>query len=578
MKQLKEIARAQKKIQYTFVFMSLLLGVTIVAQAYFIVVIVDSIFLQGAAFQEVLVPLGWLAMALIGRAYFSYVNGKAGVKLAARAKADFRKELLGKYARNPLLGSLKGQSGEKVSVLLDAVDEVDDYFSKYYPQIIQTSIVPLMIIIAIFYYNWVSGLIILVTSPFIPIFMIIIGKATQKKSEEQLEKLAQFSGKFLDILQGLTTLKLLGRAKEKREVIRTSSLDYRDSTMTVLKIAFVSSLMLEFISMLAIALVALEVGLRLVIYENLTFFTAFFVLILVPEYFNFLKELGSAFHSGRGSMGAAKNIIKELEEKEQPVKWGKLSLPEGSEPPIIELKNVHFQYGGEGEFQLKNITASIPPKSNVAVIGRSGSGKTTLLHLLSGMILPAKGDILVNGKMLYEYKEMDWYDHLSYISQNPYLFAGTIKENITVGGKGDVSTAEIRQAANKAGILEMINSLEDGFDTKVGEGGRGLSGGEKQRIALARAFLKKPSIILFDEPTVGLDLHTERILQRSMKELAESSTVITVAHRLHTIRKAEQILFLSGGELVAVGSHEELLANHLEYQNMVSIHEGGDAG
>lgn len=578
MKQLKEIARADKKSLYTFTAMSLLLGAVIIAQAYFIVVIVDSIFLQGASFHDVLAPIGWLAAALLGRAYFSYVSGKTGVKLAAKAKAQFRKALLAKYARNPLLGSLKGQSGEKVSILLDAVDGVDDYFSKYYPQLIQTSIVPIMIIIAIFWHNWLSAVIILVTSPFIPIFMIVIGKATQKKSEEQLEKLAKFSGKFLDILQGLTTLKLLGRAKEKREAIRESSIEYRDATMTVLKIAFVSSLMLEFISMLGIALVALEVGLRLVIYENLTFFTAFFVLILVPEYFNFLKELGSAFHSGRGSMGAAQKIVDDLESEEKPVQWGGTSLPESSEPPVIELQNLQFHYGSDGGFQLKNITAAIPSKSNVAIVGRSGSGKTTLLHLLSGMIPPGQGEILVNGKRLYEYKENDWYNHLSYISQNPYLFAGTIRENIAVGGIGDVSTAEIQLAAEKAGILEMVSGLKDGFDTNVGEGGRGLSGGEKQRIALARAFLKKPSIILFDEPTVGLDLHTERILQRSMRELAKTSTVITVAHRLHTIREADQILFLKDGKLLAKGTHEELMAKQSEYRSMVAVHKGGNTG
>ena len=575
MKQLKEIARAQKKQRYSLLTMSILIGAVIVAQAYFIVKIVNNIFLEGASFQSILPLLGGLLLVLAARALFSYINGRTGIKMAAKVKKDFRKALISKYSRNPIQASLKGQSGQKVSVMMDSVDEIDSYFSKYYPQMIQTSIVPLIILIAVFSQNWVSGLIMLVTAPFIPVFFIVIGTATQKKSEEQMEKLAAFSGRFLDTLQGLATLKFFGRAKQQQNAIRQSSLDYRDATMTVLKIAFLSSLMVEFISMLSISLVALEVGLRLVIYEQLTFFTAFFVLILAPEFFNSLKELGTAFHTGRGSMGAAKKVTAELEETEQPVEWGNQPL-EKDRSPVIQLRNASFSYGEEN-FALKQIQTEIAPLSEVAIVGRSGSGKTTLLHLISGIVGTSEGEILVNGRPLFSYKEKDWFDQLSYISQNPYLFSGTIEENIAIGGRGTASREEVEKAAEKAGISDMIVSLEKGYDTNIGEGGRGISGGEKQRIALARAFLKKPSVILFDEPTVGLDLQTERILQRSMKELAKSSTIITVAHRLHTIRNADQIIFLEAGEMTAAGTHEELLVSVPEYRNMVTAQQGGDA-
>ncbi|MFA9556563.1 thiol reductant ABC exporter subunit CydD [Evansella sp. AB-rgal1] len=574
MKQLKEIARAQRGKMYALVMISILLGVVIVAQAYFIVAIVDSVFLQRESFQAVLPLLIGLIVVLIGRAVFSYLNGRIGVNMAAKVKKDFRESLLRKYAKNPIQAALKGQSGEKVSILMDAVDEIDSYFSKYYPQIIQTSVVPLIILVTVFYYNWVSGLIMLITAPFIPIFMIIIGMATQKKSEEQLEKLAAFSGQFLDKLQGLATLKLFGRAKEQREVIQKSSLEYRDATMTVLKTAFTQSLMLEFISMLSIALIALEVGLRLVIYEQLTFFIAFIVLVLAPEFYNSLKELGSAFHTGRGSMGAAKKVTEELEEKDKPISWGERSLVK-HQPIAISLQNVSFSYENSG-FSLQEIKGEFPSTREVAIIGRSGSGKTTLLHILSGLLNPLDGAVLVNGHPLFEYKEKDWFDQLSYISQDPYLFAGTIRDNIAIGGTGNESDQEIELAAEKAGISEMVRNLEKGFNTAVGEAGRGLSGGEKQRIALARAFLKQPSLILFDEPTVGLDLKTEQILQQSMKELAKTSTIITVAHRLHTIRKADQILLLEKGQLLATGTHEELLSTNPHYREMVSA-QGGEA-
>ncbi|UCZ52593.1 thiol reductant ABC exporter subunit CydD [Bacillus shivajii] len=574
MKQLKEIARSQKKQIYFLYLIALMTGAAIIVQAYFIVKIVDEVFLKQASFQSILPYLSGLILVLVGRALFSYLNGRTGVKMAAKVKNDFREALLKKYSRNPIQASLKGQSGEKVSVMMDSVDELDSYFSKYYPQMIQTSVIPIMILIAVFIENWVSGVIMIITAPFIPIFMIIIGSKTQQKSEEQMEKLAAFSGKFLDILQGLATLKFFGRAKEQKLSIQQSSLDYREATMTVLKIAFLSSLMLEFISMLSMALVALEVGLRLVVYEQLTFFTAFFVLVLVPEFFASLKELGSAFHAGRGSMGAAKKVTAELEEEEQPVVWGEKPLHQEQAELSIQLRNVGFSYG-EGQFALNGVDAVIPPQSEVAIVGKSGSGKTTLLHVISGLVAPSEGEILINGKTLFDYKEKDWFDQLSYISQSPYLFSGTIAENIAIGGTGNHSREQIEKAAEKAGISEMVANLEDGYDTLVGEAGRGLSGGEKQRVALARAFLKQPSIIVFDEPTVGLDLKTEQILQKSMKELSQLSTVITVAHRLHTIKRADQILLLEGGSFVAAGTHDELVKSEAKYRDMVAVQQGG---
>lgn len=577
MNQLKQMAQSQKKGRSTLMIASILLGFSIIAQAYFIVAIVDHIFLNNGSFQDILPWLGGLFIALIARATFSFVNGRTGISMASKVKSDVRKQLLQKYARNPIQASIKGQSGEKVSVMLDSVDEIDSYFRHYYPQMIQSTVVPLMMLVAVFSFNWVSGLILVITAPFIPIMMIVIGKNTQKKSEQQMEKMAIFSGRFLDILQGLSTLKYFGRAKDKKEDIRRSSLDYREATMDVLKIAFLSSLMLEFISMLSIAIIAMEVGLRLVVYDQLTFFIAFFVLILVPEFFASLKELGSAFHTGRGSMGAATRIADELAEEEQPVEWGNQSLAVSGKPPVIDLRSVSFSYG-ENRFALEKVDMNLPPNSEVAIVGRSGAGKTTLLHLLSGLIAPTDGAIFVENRRLFDYKESDWFDQLSYISQNPYLFSGTIEDNIALGISGDISRVDVAEAAEQAGISDMIAKLEKGYETEIGEGGRGLSGGERQRIAIARAFLKKPTVILFDEPTVGLDLKTEQILQQSMKKLRRNATVVTVAHRLHTIMKADQIIFIEDGKLVANGTHDELIDRSPLYRDMVRIQQGGDAG
>ncbi len=570
---LKELALEQRSKLVLMAVFAILSGVTIIGQSYLIVTIVDRLFLKGATFSEVVPLLIGLLCTFFLRTVFHYLNGRTGVKMASRVKGDLRKNLLHKFTHNPVQLAQQGQTGRKVSVMMDAVDEVDNYFSSYMPQVIQATIIPLMVLIVIFTQHMATGLIIMITAPFIPVFMMIIGFKTKDKSEEQLDKMAAFSGGFLDTLQGLTTLKLLGRSNHQKETIRKSSLDFREATMEVLKIAFSNSLALEFISMLSMGIVALELAIRLIIFQDMTFFTAFFVLVLAPEFYTKLKDLGSAFHTGRGSMGAAKKLESELTETAKTISWGKESLEKGS-PPVIELQDAHFSYG-EDAFALKNIAVKILPHEQVAIVGKTGAGKSTLLHMIARLVPLSGGDLFINGKPQSTYKEKDWFNQLSYISQNPYLFSGTIAENIAIGESRLVTREEIEQAAEKAGIADLVDSLEHGYDTPIGEGGRGLSGGEKQRVAIARAFLKKPSVILFDEPTTGLDLRTEQILQASMAELSKSSTVITVAHRLHTIKKADKLLFLEKGELLATGTHEELIEEVDAYRQMVSVQQGG---
>lgn len=246
-------------------------------------------------------------------------------------------------------------------------------------------------------------------------------------------------------------------------------------------------------------------------------------------------------------------------------------------PPSIALNEVHFHYA-PGSFELKAGPVSIGAGQHVAIVGHSGSGKTTLLHLIAGLLKPVSGTVLVNGSPLTEWEEDSWFEQVSYITQHPYIFAGTFAENIAIGAGRTVSRDEIRQAAEEAGLATLVAGLEQGLDTYVGEGGRGLSGGEKQRLALARAFLKRPALILFDEPTVGLDLQTEQILQSSITKLAQKATMITVAHRLYTIRQADHILFMDHGVLAAAGPHDELLERVPQYAEMVDIQrKGGSA-
>lgn len=567
---LKQMAYSQHNRIRLLYLVSLAKGLAMIGQALFFVWVADAVFLKAASFEEVLPVLGALLGVILLRAGASYAIGRTGVALSVEARRNLRRELIAAYQENPLQGSIAGQSGRKVGLLLEAVDDTDGYFSKYMPQMIQSYTIPLMLLGVIFYLNWTTGLIILITAPFIPLFMAIVGKRTKQKADEKVEQLAGFSGTFLDVLQGLATLRLFGQAKRQSETIRDNSLKFRDSTMEVLKSAFLSSLTLEYISMLSIGIVALEIGLRLVVFDSITFFPAFLVMLLVPDFFNLLKEFGSAFHTARGSAASAELLSEELAKNHRPVVWGESPV---DAPVELALEQVSFQYG-EG-FQLEPVNFKLEAGTSTALVGASGSGKSTLMNVIAGLLPAASGRLLINGLPQEQVSEDEWFGQVSYITQDPYLFAGTIKENIELGAKQPVAKERLMEAAQKAGVLELVESLPLGFDTMIGEAGRGLSGGEKQRIVLARAFLKRPAVLFFDEPTAGLDLHTEQVLQEAIEELSKEATVVTIAHRLHTIRNASHILVMDGGRVEAIGTHEQLMGSFSPYRHMIEAQQGG---
>jgi ATP-binding cassette, subfamily C, bacterial CydD len=573
MQNIKKTVWMHKKKIYWLFGLTLILGLAIVAQAYVMTSIVDGVFLKKQSFSAIIPWLMMLLVILFVRSSTDYISKRIGVSIASKVKGETRKNLLAKYTANSVQLNEKGQTGEKVSMLLDGVDEMDSFYSQFIPQVMQSTFVPLLMLLVILTQHVNSGIILMVSAPFIPIYMIVIGIRTQKKSEEKLEKLASFSGKFLETLRGLVTLKLFAQTNRQKGELEKSSLSFRDTTLEILKIAFTQSFALELISMLSIGIVALELAIQLIIYKSISFFTAFLILILVPEFYTSLKELGVTFHNGRSSMGAAKKVLEVFEEEDEPTLWGKQTFPKWKVPPTIELHQVDFAYTNTN-FRLESITATFLPNQQIAIVGASGAGKTTLLHLLAGMITPEKGTIYINQEALTKFAEAAWLERISYISQTPYIFSGTIGENIAMGTTEEVGMDAIKTAAQLAGIAPLVASLEHGFDTRIGEAGRGLSSGEKQRVSIARAFLKKPHIVLLDEPTRGLDLATEKILQQSIQKLKETATVITVAHRLHTIKNADQILFLENGRLQAVGTHESLLEISPAYKELVMIQKG----
>ncbi|MFC4355527.1 thiol reductant ABC exporter subunit CydD [Chryseomicrobium palamuruense] len=541
---------------------NVLLGITVIGQSYAIVQIVDSVFMESTTFQQIVPYLMGLAAFLLIRTFLNYTNARIGLSLSHHVRHSLRNALTTKWTKIPVEQTGESLTGSRITTLIEQIDQIDPYFREYIPQVIKTTILPLLILIAVFYVNPNSGWIMLITAPFIPISYILIGVKTQQKSERQLAELSRFSGKFLDILQGLPTLKLLGRGKEQSDILQQNNQGFQNTTLSILKIAFASSFFIELIITLGIGLLALEIGFQMLVYETLAFASAFFILAIAPEYYNSLKELGSAFHTGRGSLAAAEQISKELDKEERPVSWGSQFI----EGPIrLDANSLSFQYDDGFELYVNHFT--LAKQKRAVIIGPSGQGKTTLLNVLAGIYEKQQGELRLNGELRENIDENSWWKTTSYISQQPYLFSGTLRENVSMGEH--YTDDEVTKALQTSGLQEWITSLPQGLDTNIGEGGRGLSGGEKQRVALARAFLKKPTMVFFDEPTVGLDVRTEQILANSIDALAETATVLTVAHRLPTIRKAEWLYVIEGGKVTAMGTPEDLLITSPYYQSLM---------
>ena len=542
--------------------LSFLLGGSILLQGISIVVIVNLVFIEKASFPGTYVYFSLFFLAIVIRLATQFTLGLIGGSLAARVKASVRERLIQHWTCTPMEKHVAFQTGEKVTLLVDTVDQLESYYREYIPQVIKTIVVPIMILIAVFLVHPNSGWIMLITAPFVPITYIIVGMQTKKKSEEQLDALNRFSGKFLDLLQGLQTIRLLGQSKQQEAVLAQSNAGFMTRTLSILKIAFASTLFIELIATLGIGLVALEIGFQMIVFQTLTLAPAFFILTLAPEYYNSLKELGAAFHTGRGSLGAAALIEEQLQQPEASVQWGDKPL---ALQPSITVKDARFHYTNGPS--IGPFTVTIHPGQTVAFIGKTGHGKTTILNLLSSLTELDGGELLLNHAPRSTYRADDWYAQTSYISQHPYLFAGTLRDNICMGLR--ISDEDVLAALQKAQLLDWLASLPQGLDTALGDGGLGLSGGEKQRVAIARAFVKQPAIVFFDEPTAGLDVVTERLLIDSIKTLRETATVIIAAHQYESIRFADVLYIVEDGKITASGTPDKL-KNHPYYEQITA--------
>ena len=550
-------------------------GLLLIWQARLLSSIVDRVFLRGADLNAVYPSLSLLAIIIVLRGLLVWGMDTSAVELAIRIKTELRQRLANHIMSLGPHYSSHERTGELTNVTMQGVEATDAYFRQYLPQILLAALLPLGILFFIFSADKFTALVLLLTAPLIPVFIILTSSLTKTATQRQWEKLRQFSAYFLDVLQGITTLKMFGRSLEQVSRIARVSDSYRQATMSVLRVTFLSALTLEMIATISTAVVAVEIGLRL-LYGRLLFIDAFFILLLAPEFYLPLRNLGARFHAGMSGVAAADRIFSILDSP-LPAGIASILVEEKEHQPYdfsIKFKQVSFSYEGD-QPTVNEVSFATPSNTTCALVGASGSGKSTLIKLLFGFVQPDHGEIWVGSEKLSDQPLEKWWEYISWVPQQPFIFNDTIDANIRIA-RPDAIQTDVVAAARQAYAHDFIQELPQGYQTVVGERGARLSAGQIQRIVLARAFLKDAPVLILDEPTAHLDQESEEFIQNSCKQLFKERTVWVIAHRLPTVVDADQILVVRDGCIVASGDHPTLLQTSSYYKQLVSAYHNLD--
>ena len=537
-------------------------SLSIVGQAWFFGTLINNfIFLENTLADEMNTIL-YLTIAIIVRLLAHYIQEAVANRLGTAVKASFREHALEHMFK---LGvQHKERHGDVIHLLTDGLEQVDAYVARYIPQILYAIMIPLIMGIAIVDALPIIGIILVVTVPLIPFFMILIGKQADRLNKEQWERMSFLSGHFLDVLQGITTLKLFGRAKDQIKVIGRLSEEFKDSTLKVLRVAFLSALVLELVSTISTALIAVYLGLTLLDGE-IAFFPAFFILLLAPEFYTPFRQLGAAFHTG---MAGKTSILKyeDFMNREPSLPVGGTTRLDGS-VEHIEIKDLTFTYKNSDN-GVRHITLEAKRNAPIMLVGESGAGKSTIAHIVGGFLQAPRGTVTVDGHDICDLNIDWWRQQITYVSQHPHIMKGTLREVLSFGM--DVSDKEILDACKEVQLLDVISRHADGLDAVIGEGGLGLSGGERQRVALARAFLRKGQVLILDEVTAHLDVKTESIISTAIQQLMKDKIAIIIGHRLQTMHWASKLYVLKQGNIIQQGSYEDLVAVDGYFKDLVA--------
>jgi ATP-binding cassette subfamily C protein CydD len=459
-------------------------------------------------------------------------------------------------------------SGELSSTLTEGIEALDGYFRDFLPSVIQALVIPLSILLLVIPIDALTSVVMVITAPLIPLFMALIGIAAGALARDQYTEMQRLSAHFIDVLQGLTTLKLFNRSRFQITTIGMITEQFRQATMRVLRVAFLSAFMLEMLATLSVAIVAVEVGLRL-LNGGIDFQPALFLLVVAPEFYIPLRTLGARFHNSTAGSAAAGRIYQILATPPAVSTGARvLPLPVSVAPEVIRFSDVTVHYPMSSVPALQNITLTIRRGEHLAVIGTSGSGKSTLLNLLLQFIQPNSGQVSIDGTDLSTLDSTHWREKIAWVSQKPFLLNATIADNIRMG-KPTATSAEIQRAAEQSLAHQFIVQMAAGYNTPCGENGVRLSGGQAQRIALARAFLKDAPILLLDEMTSHLDSQTERLLLDSIRQFDSDRIIVFATHRLIAAQAADRIVLMQDGHIAGRGTPGDLLATDPIYQRMI---------
>lgn len=588
----------------TAVLAGFLAGLAAAGQAWVLARILGGVFLRG---WDLAASSGWLAALaglLAARAALGWLVETTASAAAAQVKDALREQLLRHVVALGPAFSESERSGELSSALVQGVDALDAYFSQYLPQLALAAMLPVAFLVVVFPVDTLSGLSLLLTGPLIPFFMFLIGSKSQALTGKQWAALGQMSAYFLDTLQGLVTLKSLGRSREQIEQVERVSERYHETTLQVMRLTFLSALALELLSTIGTAVVAVQLGLRL-LYGFVDYEPAFFVLLMAPEFYLPLRNLGLRFHASMAGFSAIQRIDAILT-LPLPVVAGAstaagvssvIGLRSSSprvdlrQPFEIRFEQVSYRYPGRGDVQaslpqgeeagsedqavsaLREVSLSLRSGQRLALVGASGSGKSTLVRLLLRFLEPQEGRILVNGMPLTSLDRDAWLAQIAWVPQSPYLLHDTIAANIRLGNPA-ASMEDVRRAAQAVALDGWIERLPMGYETPSGEGGARFSGGQAQRLALARAFLRDAPLLVLDEPAAHLDVEQEMLLVESMERLCAGRTVLSITHRLRSAARADVVVVMAAGQVVESGTHADLLAGDGAYARLVRAARG----
>ena len=548
-------ARAQRLLLWTGLLLNLMSAVMVVLQAWFLAQVISAVFLGQQDAQAVWPLMRRLGLAILLRALAAGAGETVARLTGARIIEDLRKRMFAQLIALGPAAIQRERSGELAATLVEGADSLKAYFGEYLPAIGQAAVLPLAIVIAVLPLDPLSGFVLLVTAPLIPYFMLLIGRMAERRTQRQWKTLGRLGAHFLDVMQGLRTLKLFGRSRPQADSIRSVSRAYAAATLDVLRVAFLSALALELLATISTAIVAVEIGLRL-LYSRILFEQALFILILAPEFYLPLRNLGARFHAGMSGINAAARIFEIMDQV--PAQKGE-AAPSG-ELQLISFANVSYQYPSSQEPVVEHATFELQPGTLTALVGPSGAGKSTLMHMLLGFIPPLDGSIRVNGTDLASLDPEAWRAMLAWVPQQPYLFNDSIAANLRLASP-QARDAQLWAALEQAQLAETVRSLPDELETPINERGARLSGGQAQRLALARAYLKDAPLLLLDEPTAHLDAQTGAAVSAALSAWRARRMVLVIAHLPETMQQADQILLVRAQRVHLVGSYQDLLAH-----------------